>query len=220
MGNLGVKELALVQPQCALTHPDVEKMACGAKRVVRKIRDFADLSQAVAASDVVVGTTRRIRYQKNRDYWSPVLLRAWWEKKQTPRLFLVFAPEDTGLSNVELALCQRLVTIETQAQFASLNLSQTVAVLLYELSLSQGRKAQGIKKQERYANSKEMEGFFRHWHEVLAKVSLLDAQNPYRAMNQFREFFNRAEPTSRELALFRALCRKILWVQSKFSAPQ
>src|SRR5260370_11660359 len=59
------------------------------------------------------------------------------------RIRMVFGPEDFGLTNRELKLCQRLVTIPTAPAYPSLNLAQAVMVVAYDLMLAAraGRQA-------------------------------------------------------------------------------
>ena len=52
-----------------------------------------------------------------------------WDK-----IGLVFGPEGEGLSNKEISKCDFVVTIPTNKQYPVLNLSHSVAILLYELS--------------------------------------------------------------------------------------
>ena len=48
-------------------------------------------------------------------------------------LALVFGREDRGLSNSELRLCQRVLSLHSSETYPSLNLSHAVGILLHEL---------------------------------------------------------------------------------------
>ena len=209
---MGVRQISLVAPEFELDHPDIAKRACGNESLLHRKEVYPDLPSALKKSHVAVGATRRIRYQKNRQHWHPRELREWMEGQgKKIKLSLVFGPEDAGLSNEDLSHCQKIVTIPTHKDFVSINLAQSVMILLYELSLAQWdpQEFQGAKR-EGLATITQLEAFYDHWERSLAATGFLDPQNPYRAMNQFREFFGRAQPTAREVALFRALCGKIL----------
>ena len=52
------------------------------------------------------------------------------------RIAIIFGPEDRGLTNRELKLCNRLITIPTAPEYPSLNLAQAVMVIAYELMLA------------------------------------------------------------------------------------
>ena len=47
------------------------------------------------------------------------------------RIAMIFGPEDTGLTNHELKFCQKLITIPTAPEYASVNLSQAVILCAY-----------------------------------------------------------------------------------------
>ena len=213
MKNFGVCHLSLVSPRFELDHPDIKKMACGAENLLSRIKRHSHLSEALALSHLVVGSTRRIRFQKNRRHWHPCELRKWIKGQPArSRVSLVFGPEEAGLTNDELSLCQKIVTIPTRQDFPSINLAQSVMILLYELSQLKGDgNLLKSSHQQKQATHRQLESFYRHWEEVLLGIGFLDPQNPYRIMNQFRELLSRAQPTMREVGLLRALCRKVLW---------
>src|SRR5690606_1480118 len=92
---------------------------------------------------------------------------------------LLFGTERTGLSNEELQRCHACVRIPANPGYSSLNLSQAVQVLAYELRLAALQEggadpaeiasdaSASAERAERAATSAEMEGFFRHLDEAL-----------------------------------------------------
>ncbi|HHQ44684.1 MAG TPA: RNA methyltransferase [Candidatus Altiarchaeales archaeon] len=59
---------------------------------------------------------------------------------------IVFGREDYGLYNEEVLECDMQVTIPANQEYPTLNLAQSVAVILYELSRSEHRKRAGKRK--------------------------------------------------------------------------
>ena len=57
------------------------------------------------------------------------------------RVALVFGPEDSGLSNEDLRLCHRLVTIPTDPAYISLNLAQAALLCCYEVFVAAQEEA-------------------------------------------------------------------------------
>ena len=53
---------------------------------------------------------------------------------------LVFGRDTTGLRNDEIAKCDVVTTVETGTRYRTLNVSHSVAILLYLFSRPQGRK--------------------------------------------------------------------------------
>src|SRR5206468_11660563 len=64
---------------------------------------------------------------------------------------LLFGREDKGLTNEALDRCHRVVTIPSDAAYASLNLAHAVVVMLYELALGRSENAPAFKPPRRRA---------------------------------------------------------------------
>jgi tRNA/rRNA methyltransferase len=116
--------------------------AVGAAGVMRNARAFATLSEAIADCTLVVGTTaigERTLAQKILPLQeaAPELLTG-LRTSEDSRVALLFGSEKTGLTNDQLSHCAWLTTIPMfapeNARHLSMNLGQSVAVCLYELS--------------------------------------------------------------------------------------
>jgi TrmH family RNA methyltransferase len=115
------------------------KSAVGAAEVMRNARAFPTLAEAIADCALVVGTTaigERTLTQKVLPLQeaAPALLAG----LRNARVALLFGSEKTGLTNEQLSHCAWLTTIPMfapeDARHLSMNLGQSVAVCLYELS--------------------------------------------------------------------------------------
>src|SRR5690625_1775581 len=138
MKTMGLKDLRLVNP-CAMPDARAEAMASGAEDVLEAARVSASLAEAVAECTHVVGTTSRVRRLS-----CPVVSPregAEWIAGISPRerAALVFGRERTGLNNEEAGHCQRLVRIDANPEYASLNLAAAVQVLCYESRVAVGQ---------------------------------------------------------------------------------
>ena len=68
--------------------------------------------------------------------------------KSTNKIAVVFGREDRGLTNEELGLCNLHVHIPSSEEYSSLNLSQAIQIIAYEIRL-RGLSTEGkSKKQE------------------------------------------------------------------------
>ena len=125
VANHGIGGLVLVDPPAF--DPDLARwMAPNAADVVNGAAIVATVEQAVADCALVVGTTSRER----RFGW-PVMGPAELMPRldETPgELAIVFGPEDTGLSNEDLRLCDILLRLPTSTH-PSLNLSMAASVI-------------------------------------------------------------------------------------------
>jgi tRNA/rRNA methyltransferase len=153
MKNFGLAELWLVAPRCQVDR-EARALAAHAGDVLDAVRVVDTLDEALADRTLVVGTSARERASKLHAPEGPETALA---ALRGERGALLFGPEDTGLDNVALDRCQRIVTLPTAA-YASLNLAQAVVVLAYlwhrdQLALSAGGGARSAPARDTVAPS-------------------------------------------------------------------
>jgi tRNA/rRNA methyltransferase len=212
MLNMGIERLILVDPQ----NDDpvrVNKMAThAASVVVEKMKVYANLNEALAEFQYVVGTTARLGGQRKVVSSPAKLARKLIPLSEQNRIAILFGPEDRGLSNVDIRSCHTLVNIPT-AEFSSLNLAQAVMVVCYELfrfSLeTPGEFA------PRLANQRELDAMYDQLKDVLMRISFINPQNPDYFMNNLRHFFTRMQLRAKEVQIIRGLCRQVNWYGKK-----
>ncbi len=210
MKNMGLRELALVDPAGPPTHPDARVMAVRAQDILEGALIFSQLAEAIADCTWVIGTTRR-RGKGREGLIDPRHMAAEIAEIATQnKVAVVFGPEDRGLSNRDLDLCQRLVTIPAHEKFGSLNLAQAVMIICYEIYMAAHYK-QSSSGARRLATSEELEGMYRHMEEVLLHIGFLDENNPKRMMAVLRRIFSRAKLNTREVRVIRGICRQANW---------
>jgi TrmH family RNA methyltransferase len=131
--NMGFANLELVNPVPYLT-PEARAMACGAREVLEGARVHRSLKDAIADTSLVAGTTRR--RGRRRGIILPASAAAVELAKAAAlnKVAVLFGNEHNGLTNSELEACGLLATIPSNPGCPSLNLSQSVMILAYELS--------------------------------------------------------------------------------------
>jgi tRNA/rRNA methyltransferase len=210
MKNMGLRELAVVDPVGSPVHADALLMAVWAHDVLQDALIFSSLSDAVADCTWVIGTTRR-RGKGREKIIDPRQLGAEIAGiAQQNKVAVVFGPEDRGLTNRDLDLCQRLVTIPAHEEYGSLNLAQAVMVICYEIYLAFHHKGT-LPRPPRLATSEELEGMYRHMEEALLRIGFLNRDNPKRMMAVLRRIFSRARLDPREVRVLRGICRQAKW---------
>jgi tRNA/rRNA methyltransferase len=134
MANFGLQRLSVVAP-FAPTWREA-RSAIGAPEQLLNAIESPTLAEAVAACTLVVGTgTITYRKPEQKVVSLPDLPPLVAEKlARGGRVALVFGSEKHGLTRDDLAFCHILVEIPTDPRQPSMNLSQAVAVCLYELS--------------------------------------------------------------------------------------
>jgi tRNA/rRNA methyltransferase len=127
------------------------------------------------------------------------------------RIAMVFGPEDFGLSNLEIAQCQRLITISTAPDYPSLNLAQAVMVVAYELMIAAGAGRAPIEVEE-FAPAGAVEEMHRRMADALVEIGFLPDDNPDHLMLTVRAMLGRSGVRPRELDILNGLARQIRWV--------
>lgn len=205
--NMGITRLVVVEPQ-NLDEARMRMMATqAAAPVLAAMQVYEDLAQALAPFQYVVGTTAR-RGGLRKEVLTPreMALRL-VELSRHNEVALLFGPENWGLTNAELALCQALVTIPT-AICSSLNLAQAVMVLTYEVFTARHSEPRFV---PRLANHQELESMYAMLKDTLVKINYIGHQNPDYWMFNVRRFFNRLGLRARETQVVKGICRQIDW---------
>lgn len=215
MANFGVSRLRLVAPQTDHLQDGARKMAVKATPILEAAQVFADLGAALADCHFALGTTRRFgKYRENLLHPDEAAAGVLPLLTEGP-VALVFGREDRGLKTEELDLCQRLITIPTSDQLPSMNLAQSVAVCLYEVSRARGAQAAASVPPRRLASVDELEHLFAHMKQTFAAIDYLDPQNPEHILRAFRRFLGRAALDPREARILRGMLSQIDWVNGE-----
>ena len=212
MMNMGLRRLRLVKP-AEFDAWRIEGIAHGAEVVLERCEFHDTLAAAVADASLVAGTTARRRTAKQ--VWdqpraaAPTLLQS--ATPETP-LVLVFGREDKGLSNEELDLCDRVLTVPTDPERWSLNLAQAVLLVSYELWMAAGAAESEIPRERRAtppATTAELQATFAELEKALDSIDFFKAHNPPAIMRTLRAIFRRANLDQREARLWKAIAHEI-----------
>lgn len=141
MKNFGFSDLRLITPKCSPTDEQAKTRAKHAQDILQNAKTITldDLKQF----DLIIGTSAITGSDYNLPR-TPLLPTKLKEKLETKKgnIALVFGKESDGLTNEEIAHCDFLVTIPTNNDYAALNLSHAVAIILYELAKDNNNQEQ------------------------------------------------------------------------------
>ena len=210
--NMGIGQLVVVDPQnCDLTK--ICRMAThAASDVVEQMEVCDTLDEALAGFNFVVGTTARLGGQRRTISAPAKLAESLITIADQNRIAIVFGPEDRGLTNEDIRLCDILVNIPT-ADFSSLNLAQAVMIVCYEIFCASREKPGEF--EPRLASRHELEAMYAQLKDVLMRVSFINPDNPDYFMNNLRRFFSRMQLRAKEVRIIRGICRQIDWYGKK-----
>tara|TARA_B100000575_G_scaffold278962_1_gene266845 strand:- start:59 stop:802 length:744 start_codon:yes stop_codon:yes gene_type:complete len=205
MKNMGVKNLCLVSPKDFPSDVATYRSKA-AKDILENAEIHADLKNAISDCQLVIGTSARGRTVP----WpvmSPKEAAKDVRKNATnSKVAIVFGREDRGLTNEELGLCNIHVHIPTDVEYSSLNLSQAVQILVYEVRVS---FIENLDEEEvwdvDFANNEQTERLINHMDELMQQVEFYDVDNPRKLLLRVRRFFKRSKIDVMEANIFRGL---------------
>ena len=208
MLTMGLTDLYLVNPA---KFPDAQAiaMASGADSILANATVVSHLQEAITDCHVVIGTSAR---SQRTIQWPQMDARECGEfiaeQDYHNKTAIIFGRESSGLSNEELELCQRLVSIPVNPDFSSLNLASAVQVIGYECSVAinhQQGDANHDNVKRQLVTTQEMELFYQHFESTLIELRYLDPEKPRLIMRKIRSIFGRIEPEASELNLLRGI---------------
>ncbi len=208
MKNFGFHDLVLVNP-CKIDDFG-RAMSSHARDVLESARIVSTLEEAVAGTNLIVGTTgkrlkneeRHLRLHLRIPCLTPEGLRKKLDGK-SGEVALLLGREDVGLTNDELIICDMVVSIPTSEDYPIMNLSHASAVLFYELS----RAKEGDMDM---ASGESLVLLQDRARVLLHEVSYPEHKVEYIIL-MFRRIFGRAELTEREARTILGVIKNIRW---------
>ena len=214
--NFGVSDLRMVTPRCNPMSSEAERMAVHGREHLSTARIHASLVEALHDCSRSVATCGRVDHGEIPLH-SPESALSWLlekpvqENKEAGPIALVFGREDRGLSNSELRLCQRVLSLHTCGGYPSLNLSHAVAIVLHELRRQQSKRPSSGLGSPDPAPAQDMDGFFNDAEELLLEAGFLLEHTASARMGKVRDLLQRATTRREEVALLRGMVRQLRW---------
>jgi tRNA/rRNA methyltransferase len=190
--------------------PAARVMAVHAADLLDEARVYPDLPAAVADCNIVVATTARSGRYRAAAATPRAIAAELAAGSRHHRVAIVFGPEDHGLSNDDLKLCHRIVTIPSDPLYSSLNLAQAVVIIAYELRLA--IDAGGAPSPPTaHANAADIAAMFERMARALVAIGFLSESNPDHIMFALRGLLGRTGLAPRELDILNGIARQIDW---------
>jgi TrmH family RNA methyltransferase len=220
MKNFGLSSLTVVRPGCEL-NLDAIKMAMHAQDILKATRIVDSIEEAIEGSVLVLGTANR-----RGEYHEPNMtvqqgIERVKEVIHHGKVSILFGREEWGLTKEDLKHCMGTIRIVTSPLNTSLNLSQAVMLVAYELYQEFGDttplpKAQADNPLERPASTEELNRLYDHLVSVMAMSEFLPLVNPDVLLQVIRAFVHRSKPTSREITILLGIFTNIRGFMKKY----
>jgi len=128
--NFNIPNLRLVNPKCSWPNQKALATSVGAKDILKSAKIYTSMEKAIGNLDLVFATTSRIRRVNKKvisimDFTKKI--------KNNHKIGIIFGPEASGLTNDEINYADYLVTIPTNKNFSSLNLSHSLILFCFQI---------------------------------------------------------------------------------------
>ena len=208
MANMGFERLVLAAPRCEINE-ESRRMAKAGTCVLDKARVYPSLTDAVAEINMLIGTTGKSGGYRAEAATPRRLAPKILDQAAEQTVGILFGPEDTGLVDEDLRLCQFIIRIPASRQAVSINLAQAVMIVSYELML--GSLAREPGRVLKLAALEQTEAMYEQLEAALLKIGFLHPQNAQHMMFAIRRLLGRAGMESSDVGVLRGIARQINW---------
>ena len=216
MKVMGLKHLHLVNPK---TFPNSEAtaMASGADDLLQNAVVHESLDSALEGCSLVLGTSARLRSLPMPQMNLRTAAQSAVGEYEGETIAILFGQERAGLTNDEIQRCHQLVHVETNPDYGSLNLSQAVQLMAYELRMAIiGNSGARLAPSDwKPVDAGQMEMFFVHLEQTLLDIEFMNPDQPKKLMARMRRLFNRARPDQNEINILRGILAASQWAAGK-----
>jgi tRNA/rRNA methyltransferase len=209
MKNMGLSRLRLVNPVPFRDEAEQRKMGYRSQEIVFAAREFASLSEALQGmSQVFLATAKAGKWK--RDFLSPAQAAAQVAAAAgNEKVALVFGREDKGITTDESQLANFFIRIPMAGTYPSLNLSQAVMVVVYEVykAVTQGGHGPELPRMA------EKRAFERITDNIWDLMKSLEMREPENGLfhRSLKRALSRTRWTNADVAVFDRFCKQVRW---------
>jgi tRNA/rRNA methyltransferase len=208
MYNMGLQRLVLAAPQCTINEESY-RMAKAGKGILDSAKTCRSVQNALPGIRFLVGTTGKSGGYRSPSNAPRELVPKILNHAAQQEVGILFGPEDTGLIDEDLRLCQLLIRIPTQFKANSINLAQAVMIVSYELLL--GSLEPESTRVPRLAALEQVESMYIQLEKALLDIGFLHPKNARHMMFALRRLLGRAGLEPSDVGMLRGIARQIGW---------
>ncbi len=204
--NFGFNNLLVTNPKCGWPNEKAKATSVGAFDILKRTKVFNNTISAIESFDIIFSFSARKRDINKKHVNMKNFLNIIKKTKQK-KIGLMFGPEASGLSNLDLSYSNYVVQIPSSSKFKSMNLSHSVSLVSYEIfklnnfkSIKQlafnkriGQKGKLSKVLSLLKNNLEMKNFF------------VPTEKRSSMIKNINNLFYRMEPNDKEIRILSSL---------------
>ena len=130
MDNCGFKNLFLVSPREKWPNKKSLEASANSKSIIKNVKIYKNLNEALIRFDYIIATSNRKRFLQKPFFKN--FNKSFSNIPINKKIAFVFGPENSGLSNDDLMLCDSILKIDLSNSNTSLNLSHAVLLISYK----------------------------------------------------------------------------------------
>ena len=206
MKNFGFKNLLIVSPKFVFPNHKTKVTAVGAYNIIDKAKVFNTTDEAVGKFDIVISLSARKRdinkkHITMKDFFNII------DKKRNMNIGLMFGPEASGLSNIDLSFSNYILQIPTAKDFKSLNLSHSITLICYEIfKFINKSKFNKIGKKINMSSKSDISSLVKHLIKLLEKKEFfLPREKKQSMLLNINNLIYRLEPNDKELRILASI---------------
>ena len=207
MLNYGCTDLRLVNPRDPWPNKSAIATSAGAVEVINKAKIYFKTCDAISDLKLVFAATARKRDMKKEISSLDDAVREIGNIEHTDTGIL-FGNEANGLTNDDISLADKILSIPVNENFSSLNLSQAVLLVVYELC---GQTFSNVPLdtsgwRDSMASKEELINFFTQLEFALQESGFFHIKEKQPIMvRNIRNIFHRAQLTDQEVRTLRGV---------------
>lgn len=159
MKNFGLRDLRIVAPRDGWPNPKAQEMSVGAIDIINDAKIFTSLEDATSDLSHIYATTGAPRGM-NKNYILSRQLSS--DIPVNSKIGIMFGRESSGLSNEEISRANKILVIDTDKNFTSLNISHAIGIICYELFGAKNQLREDLNNSQKFASREELNYFFDH----------------------------------------------------------
>ncbi len=198
MHNCGLNELVIVSPREKWPNQKSIKASANAEKIIKKAKVFKTIDEAVSKYNFVIATSARKRFLNKphkKDFISLYKI-----IPSLKKIAILFGPEQSGLSNNDLMLCDCIFSIPTSNKNKSFNLSHSVLLMAHNFQNYSNNFSISKPVNHKISNKKNFNIFMKFLKSELSNSGFLYPKSKSNSMfNNIQSMFLRANLSQKEI---------------------
>ena len=204
--NFGFKDLIITNPKQSWPNLKAKITSVGAVDILNKTKIFKSTVSAIKNFDIIFSFSVRKR-DINKKHVSFNNFLDIIKKSKQKKIGLMFGPEASGLSNLDLSYSNYVVQIPSSVKFKSMNLSHSVSLVCYELfKLNNFKLMKQSKFRKKIGQKGSLSKILKQLKIILEKKNFFKPPEKKNSMLiNINNLFYRLEPNDKELRILASI---------------